>query len=156
MILNKALPAAAAVVLGLALALVDDARHGADNGHPAVGARKSAAKTSAQTTALARPQNSSGQAPTAPNADRFMPRSRQAPGVVNSQHSGYRPAAYGSPYGATDGSAYGTMSASVYGSLNGSEVGSPLIYWAPGRWYPYPGFGDKRSFIPPPEGVWGR
>ena len=54
------------------------------------------------------------------------------------------------------GSAYGTMSGSVYGSLNGDDGGGPLIYWAPGRWYPYPGFGDKRSFIPPPEGVWGR
>jgi hypothetical protein len=148
------------------LAQVDDAWHGADNSHPPSGAHKTAAKTrtsvqtsaqtTAQTTAMARPQNSSGQAPAAQNAEHSLPAARLAAGGGDGQHSGYRPAAYGRPYGATEGSAYGTMSGSVYGSLNGDEGGGPLIYWAPGRWYPYPGFGDKRSFIPPPEGVWGR
>ncbi|MGA9010119.1 MAG: hypothetical protein WB495_25365 [Xanthobacteraceae bacterium] len=47
MILNKLLAAAAAVVLGFALAHVDDARHGANNGHSANGARKTTAKTTA-------------------------------------------------------------------------------------------------------------
>jgi len=124
MILNKSLAAAAAVVLGLALAHIDDARDGANNGHSR-------------------------------GADNSSP-PPEGRGVVDGRHSGYRSAAYGSPYGDMYGSTYGTMSGSVYGSLNGDDGGGPLIYWAPGRWYPYPGFGDKRSFIPPPEGVWGR
>jgi len=50
----------------------------------------------------------------------------------------------------------GDMSDSIYGSLTGPDNAGPVVYWAPGRWYPYPGFGDKRVFMPPPEGVWGR
>jgi hypothetical protein len=50
----------------------------------------------------------------------------------------------------------GDMSDSIYGSLTGPDVPGPVVYWAPGRWYPYPGFGDKRVFMPQPEGVWGR
>jgi hypothetical protein len=126
MILNKSLAAAAAVVLGLALAHVDNARH------------------------------SGGQPATVPGADNSASPSPEGRGVVDGRHPGYRSAAYGSPYGDRYGGTYGTMSGSVYGSLNGDYGGGPLIYWAPGRWYPYPGFGDNRSFIPPPEGVWGR
>jgi hypothetical protein len=148
MISTKTLAAAATVVLGLALAQVDDVHHGADNGPPADSARR--------TAAMARPQNSGGQPPTAQGADRSSPPSHEARSVVDGSHSDYRSAAYGSPYANMHGSTYGTMSASMYGSLNGDYGGGPLIYWAPGRWYPYPGFGDKRSFIPPPEGVWGR
>ncbi|MGA9950863.1 MAG: hypothetical protein WBQ24_21650 [Xanthobacteraceae bacterium] len=104
---------------------------------------------------MARSQNSGGQPATAQGADNSAS-SPEGRGVVDGRHSGYRSAAYGSPYGDMYGSTYGTMSGSVYGSLNGDYGGGPLVYWAPGRWYPYPGFGDKRSFIPPPEGVWGR
>jgi hypothetical protein len=148
MILNKSLAAAAAVVLGLALAHVDDARHGADNDRSADSSRR--------TTAMARSQNAGGQPATAQGADNSASPSPEGWGVVDGRHSGYRSAAYGSPYSGMYGGTYGTMSGSVYGSLNGDDGGGPLIYWAPGRWYPYPGFGDKRSFIPPPEGIWGR
>ncbi len=41
-----------------------------------------------------------------------------------------------------------------YGGLYGGD--GLVVYWAPGRWYRYPGFGDKRYFMPQPEGVWGR
>jgi hypothetical protein len=132
MILNKLLAAAAAVVLGFALAHVDDARHGANNGHSADGARK----TTAKTTAMAQSQNPGGQPATAQGADNSSPPSPEGRAVVDGRHSGYRSTAYGSLYGNMYGGTYGTMSGSVYVSLNGDDGGGPLIYWAPGRLYP--------------------
>src|SRR3984885_13701036 len=112
MILNKSLAAAAAVVLGLALAHIDDARHGANNGHSR-------------------------------GADNSSP-PPEGRGVVDGRHSGYRSAAYGSPYGDMYGSTYGTMSGSVYGSLNGDDGGGPPVFLGPGPRDPHPRLGGKK------------
>ena len=135
------LAVAGVVVLGLALTGINAARHVGDKAQPAVKPH--------QTAAAAQPQGSGGQPAQA--TDHPFPAS---PRPYPAQRAGAMP-----PYGyptAPDGYMPGDMSRSIYGSLNPDDSGGPIVYWAPGRWYPYPGFGDKRVFMPQPEGVWGR
>jgi hypothetical protein len=144
MTLNRPFAAAAVIVLGLVLAGINASRHTEDKAQPTVKPH--------QTAASAHPQGSGAQpAQVAQAADRSSPAS--AP-PYQAQRAGAMP-----PYGyptAPDGYMPGDMSRSIYGSLNPNDSGGPVVYWAPGRWYPYPGFGDKRVFMPQPEGVWGR
>jgi hypothetical protein len=135
---------AGVVVLGLALTGINAARHVENKSQPAV--------KPPQIAVSAHPQGSSGQPlQMAQAADRPFPASPPSsqawpPGAA--PPPGYRTA--------PDGYMPGDMSDSIYGSLTGPDTAGPVVYWAPGRWYPYPGFGDKRVFMPPPQGVWGR
>ena len=141
---TKPLAAAAVVVLGLALAEVTNTRHAEDKAQPTVKPHQSV--VSAPPLASGNPQTSA-----APAADHFsppLPPSQQVQRAGAMPQYGYR--------SASDGYMPGDMSSSIYGSLNPDDGPGPTVYWAPGRWYPYPGFGDKRVFMPPPEGVWGR
>jgi hypothetical protein len=144
MTLTKPLAAAAVIVLGLALAEVTNTRHAEDKAQPTVKPHQSAVS--------AYPQGSGNQqAPAAQAADHFSPAlspAHQAQRAGAMPQYGYRTA--------PDGYMPGDMSGSIYGSLSADDGPGPTVYWAPGRWYPYPGFGDKRVFMPPPEGVWGR
>jgi hypothetical protein len=145
MTLAKApLAVAGVVVLGLVLTGINAARHVEDKSQPTVKPH--------QTAASAHPQGSGGQpALFAQAADHSAPAS---PRPYPAQRSGVTP-----QYGyrtLPDGYMPGDMSDSIYGSLTGPDTAGPVVYWAPGRWYPYPGFGDKRVFMPQPEGVWGR
>jgi len=144
MTLTKPLAVAGVIVLGLVLAGINAARHTEDKAHPTV--------KSHQTAVSAQPQGSgSQQAPVAQAADHSSPVSPPSPQAWRAGAApqyGYRTA--------PDGYMPGDMSRSIYGSLSADDGPGPIVYWAPGRWYPYPGFGDKRVFMPPPEGVWGR
>jgi hypothetical protein len=137
------LAVASVVVLGLVLTGINAARHVENKSQPAV---------KPQTAVSAYPQGSGAQ-PTrmAQAANRPFPASPPPP-------QGWQPGAAPPPgyRTAPDGYMPGDMSDSIYGSLTGPDTAGPVVYWAPGRWYPYPGFGDKRVFMPPPEGVWGR
>lgn len=147
MTLTKPLAVAGVIVLGLVLAGINATRNTEDKAHPTVKPHQIAASAHPQVS-----QGSGGQqAPAAQVADHSspaLPQSHQA------QRAGVMPR-YGYPT-ATDGYMPGDMSRSIYGSLSANDGPGPTVYWAPGRWYPYPGFGDKRVFMPPPEGVWGR
>lgn len=139
------LAVASVVVLGLALTGIYAAQH--------VENKSQLPLKPPQIAASAHPQGSGGQPlQMAQAADRPFPASppssqawysgaAQPPGDRTRPPDGYMP---------------GDMSDSIYGSLTGPDTAGPTVYWAPGRWYPYPGFGDKRVFMPPPEGVWGR
>jgi hypothetical protein len=144
MTLNKPLAVTGVIALGLVLAGISATRHTEDKAQPAVKPHQAATE--------AHPQVSGGQpAPAAQAADHSFPAS---PPPHQVQRTAAMP-----PYGyptAPDGYMPGDMSRSIYGSLNADDGPGPTVYWAPGRWYPYPGFGDKRVFMPPPEGVWGR
>ena len=144
MILTKPpLAVAGVVVLGLALTGINAARHVEDKSQLTV--------KQPHQTAVTQPQESGGQpAQVAQAADHPFPAS---PRPYPAQRAGAMP-----PYGYPTAPGYmpGDMSRSTYGSLNPDDSGGPIVYWAPGRWYPYPGFGDKRVFMPQPEGVWGR
>ncbi len=163
MALPKAPAIIASLLLGLGLSQIDSTRLGSDRTVRVAGsahktAPKPVAKPAAKTEAMARPQNSDdrqasaaqGIAPTIKVADHSAlssPSSQGRPARAVPR-SGFRTA--------RDGYTPGDMSESIYGSLTGPDVAGPIVYWAPGRWYPYPGFGDKRVFMPQPEGVWGR
>jgi len=144
MTLTKPLAAAGVIVLGLVLAGINATRHVEDKAQPAVKPH--------QIAASAYPQGSGAQpAPATQAADHSSPAS---PPSHQALRAGPAPR-YGYPT-AADGYMPGDMSGSIYGSLSADDGPGPIVYWAPGRWYPYPGFGDKRVFMPQPEGVWGR
>jgi hypothetical protein len=137
------LAVAGVIVLGLVLTGIYAARHVED---------KSQATMKPQTAASARPQGSGGQpVQVAQAADRPFPAS-----PPSSQTWQAGPAPQPGNRTAPDGYMPGDMSSSIYGSISADNGPGPTVYWAPGRWYPYPGFGDKRVFMPQPEGVWGR
>lgn len=149
------LAVAAVVLLGLALTGINAARHVADKPQPAVKLHQMAASTY--------PQGSGGQpTPVAQAVEQTpdqspsaSPRQYPSPRPYPAQRAGAAPQ-YGTQTPPPNGYMPGDMSDSIYGSLTGPDTAGPTVYWAPGRWYPYPGFGDKRVFMPPPEGVWGR
>jgi hypothetical protein len=121
------------VLLGLGLAQVDDTPRGQDKTRPA------AQDVRHKAVAPAPRQTSAGQASNAQNVGGDPPYHdlRGTPRTASGRHWDYRR----------------TMSRD-YDGFHGGDGG--IVYWAPGRWYPYPGFGDKRYFMPQPEGVWGR
>jgi hypothetical protein len=133
MFLRQIPAVAASVLLGLGLAQVDDAQRGSNTSHPA--AQGSSHKTIMPTLN----QSSNWQRAKTQGADGGR-LNDDAHGVPRSSggrrwvHQWDMDGEHGGPYG----------------------FGGPLIYWAPGRWYPYPGFGDKRFWTPQPEGVWSR
>jgi hypothetical protein len=148
MTFSKPLAVAAIVVLGLGLTAINNARRGEDKAQPTVKPH--------QTAATAHPQGAGGLSnmQTADSSDphHIAPGpQRPAGGPPRGEQSGEQWGGYadygGAPY----------EGAPPVGGPYGVSVGGPYVYWAPGRWYPYPGFGDKRPLnMPPPEGVWSR
>ena len=136
------LAVASVVVVGLVLTGINASRHVADKSQPVVKPHLAAEHPPGSGTRPAQVAQAVDQSPPAS----LRPYPAQRAGAM-SQY-GYRTA--------PDGYMPGDMSDSIYGSLTGPDTAGPTVYWAPGRWYPYPGFGDKRVFMPPPEGVWGR
>jgi len=130
----------ATVLLGLGLAQVDDARREPDAG------RLSAQSKSHKSVVEAASQNASGRSSTSQS-----PGSGQAD---NNPRAALRDArGRGREHRWGNGAMYGAM----YGGYSGPYgLDGPFVYWAPGRWYAYPGFGDERYWMPHPEGVWGR
>jgi hypothetical protein len=158
MTLSKPLAVGTIIVLGLALVGINNARREEDKSSPTVKPHPTAASM--------QPQGSGGQAgmQTAENGEpRYIAhepqQSMQQPmrGPPPGEQWSANGDSSGRPYGAGpyDGAPYaGDPNA---GGPYGVSVGGPYVYWAPGRWYPYPGFGDKRPLnMPPPPGVWSR
>jgi hypothetical protein len=152
MTLNKPFAVAAAIVLGLGLAAINNARRGEDKAHPTVKPH--------QTAATARPQGEGGPSnmqtadSSEPHYMAYAPQ-RPAGGPPQGERWGERPGEQSGAYADYGGGPY--ESPPPVAGPYGVSVGGPYVYWAPGRWYPYPGFGDKRPLnMPPPEGVWSR
>jgi len=122
------------IFLGLGLAQVNDAPRGPDRTRPA------AQDGQHNTVAPAPRQTSGGQASSAQSVEGGRP-----------YHD-----LHGTPRRAAGGRQWSRRWV-MYGDDGGLYRGDGLVvYWAPGRWYPYPGFGDNRHFMPQLQGVWGR
>jgi hypothetical protein len=130
MVLRQIPAVAASVLLGLCLAQVDDARRGSNTSHPVAqgGSHKTMVPTPNQSSSWQRAKTQSA------DGGRLYDEVPRGAGGRQWAHQRNMNGEYGGPYG----------------------FGAPLVYWAPGRWYPYPGFGDKRFWTPQPEGVWSR
>jgi hypothetical protein len=127
MLLRQVSAVAAAVFLGLGFAQGDDAQRGPDTKSPSVlGSPHKIAPAPSSISHSANAQGTSGDQSVSRNVQR-----RQAHRWATRN---WADEAYGGPYG----------------------LDAPFAYWAPGRWYAYPGFGDDRYWMPHPEGVWGR
>jgi hypothetical protein len=126
----------ASVVLGLGVAQVGDAPRGPDRTH------RAAQDNQQKTVAPAPSQTSGGRASIAQGAEGGRPYHdlRGPPRTARRWEWDHRWA----------------NQWAISGDHGGLYGGDGLVYWAPGRWYRYPGFGDKRYFMPQPEGVWGR
>ena|ERR1700722_18450723 len=134
MFLRQIPAVAASVLLGVGLAQVDDAQRGTDVGHRAI-------RGSPHVTIAPTPNHNSSRQ----GAD------VQSAGGARPNDDGYEmPRGGGRRRWAHRWNIDGDYGDGPYG------LGGPLVYWAPGRWYPYPGFGDKRFRTPQPEGVWSR
>jgi hypothetical protein len=133
--LSKLLAAAAVVGLGLTLAQVNDA------GRAPRGA--SSADNSYGPVAQAAHPNVADQSPNAQSADDGHGRQSAHRSAGQPDYGDYGYAGYG--YGGYDSDTYGPYA-----------TDAQLPSWVQGRWYRFPGFGDKRTLMPQPEGVWGR